>query len=243
MGRSPCSSRNWVSGFVMVNLFMVCPLSWGKLKVCSGDPGNSTESLLCRLNSAPWQSLGSMFHSPALGEYWILCLAFSPLSSCFLLSLLAFQPTHRQLQKGQSLHGPLFPWNLAPRVLVALVDLNPIFWLPSLVRLLQVPGCSFRFSLSASHLELENSLKEKKKAANIGLPTQWVLLRYGILAPQVLVVLMPFICCLSLFFLLMVIVCVCVWRDFLQLIELYSVRVNVIYTPSKPEAKVSINLF
>lgn len=51
MGRSPWSSRNWVSGFVMVNLFMVCPLSWGKLKVCSRDPGNSTESLLCRRNS------------------------------------------------------------------------------------------------------------------------------------------------------------------------------------------------
>lgn len=52
---------------------------------------------------------------------------------------------------------------LAPQVLDALVDLNPIFCVsPNLVRLLQPPGCVFLFCLEAAHFELENSLKGGK---------------------------------------------------------------------------------
>ena len=61
---------------------------------------------------------------------------------------------------------PFFSGVMAPQVLGALVDLNSIFCLPNLVRWWQVPGYNYLFGLWASHFELENSLKEKKKEIN-----------------------------------------------------------------------------
>ena len=154
----------WVSGIAMVNPLMVFTLSWGKLKVCSGYQSDSAESRSCFLGLLLGSPGTPFFHSLVLWNCWILCLVFEHVSSCFRLSFLAFQPTCRQLRLWQM--PLLFRFSLeswAPQVLGALVDLNSIFCLPNLVRWWQVPGYNFPFGLWASHFELENSLKEKKK--------------------------------------------------------------------------------
>lgn len=136
-----------------------------------------------------------LFYSLVLWTDWILCLAFEPLSSCFLLSFLAFQP-HAAWEVANAFTIPFLFGAFAPQVLVALVDLNSIFCLPNLVRLLQVPATTF--CSASGHLTLNWKTpwrKKKKKAVNIGLPTQWVLLLSRILVPQILAVWMPSLCC------------------------------------------------